>query len=235
VKETKFIELLNLYIDQQISPEEAARLEEEIIANPRRRRTYKDYCRLHRACTLVFENFRNQGDLADEPAWHVDAGDELPRRHRLERWTRYAAGLAAVACLALVSARVYRRVAPEKPAAPAASARTDAGDSFVQVRLPTRAIPVSVPVSERFVSQRLDGLSPLLPARGTSLVLTAVVPPPTALPPLSVSAPADSSRSIIEQFVFRPDPDAATGMSTVFRSRGAATDQEEMAAYQFQR
>ena len=62
MKESKFIELLNLYIDRQISPEEAARLEEEILHNPRHRRIYQQYCRMHRACTLVLENIRAQAD-----------------------------------------------------------------------------------------------------------------------------------------------------------------------------
>ncbi len=235
MKETKFIELLNLYIDQQISPEEAARLEEEIISSPRRRRTYQDYCRLHRACTMVFENFRNQGDLAGEAAWHLDDPAEFPHRRPLARWSRYAAGLAAVACLSLLTVKVYRSTAPARPVAVAAPTQPEAGDSFVQVHLPAREAPVSLPASERIVSQRLDMLPPLLPARATSLVFTSALPSPSSLSSLSVSAPTESSRAIIEQFVFRPDTDAATGTSAVFRNRVSAPDQGEMTAYQFQR
>ena len=50
MKESKFIELLNLYIDQQISPEDAALLEEAILQNPRRRQIYRQYCRMHKDC-----------------------------------------------------------------------------------------------------------------------------------------------------------------------------------------
>ena len=58
MKESRFIELINLYIDRQIGPEEAAELESEIARSPAHRRTYLQYCRMHRACTLLFENFR---------------------------------------------------------------------------------------------------------------------------------------------------------------------------------
>ena len=34
MKESRFIELLNLYIDQQISPDDAALLEEAILPQP---------------------------------------------------------------------------------------------------------------------------------------------------------------------------------------------------------
>ena len=57
MKESRFIELLNLYIDRQISPEDAALLEEEILQNPGRRHTYSQYCRMHRACTLALDRY----------------------------------------------------------------------------------------------------------------------------------------------------------------------------------
>ena len=57
MKESKFIELLNLYIDHQISQEDAALLEEQILQNPARRQTYNQYCRMQRACTVVLDQF----------------------------------------------------------------------------------------------------------------------------------------------------------------------------------
>ena len=42
MKDTRFIELVNLYVDRQISAEETAELETEIQANPRRRQVYQE-------------------------------------------------------------------------------------------------------------------------------------------------------------------------------------------------
>lgn len=58
MKESRFIELLNLYVDQELSPAEAAELEAEIAASPARRRTYEQYCRMQRGCSLLFEAVR---------------------------------------------------------------------------------------------------------------------------------------------------------------------------------
>lgn len=59
MNETRFIELLNLYVDQQLSPQEAAELEAEIQKNPVRHRTYQQYCRMQKACAQLFEHERS--------------------------------------------------------------------------------------------------------------------------------------------------------------------------------
>ncbi len=97
MKESKFIELLNLYVDRQISPEDAALLEAEILQNPRRRQTYSQYCRMHRACTLALDRYQAAGEAGRAEAKVV--AFEGPRR---ARWGYYVAGLAA-ACVALVA------------------------------------------------------------------------------------------------------------------------------------
>ena len=58
MKDTRFIELVNLYVDRQISPAETAELEAEIQASPRRRKIYQQYCHMQRATKLVYESFR---------------------------------------------------------------------------------------------------------------------------------------------------------------------------------
>jgi anti-sigma factor RsiW len=112
MKESKFVELLNLYIDQEISPAEAELLEEEIQRDPARRRVYLQYCRMHRASAVLFESFRSEsmpagGQLAEAAraaAEKVVAFPPLSPR-RSSRWV-YAAGLvAAAACVAFVLVR----------------------------------------------------------------------------------------------------------------------------------
>lgn len=63
MSEREFIELLNLYLDHEIAPADAARLEAEVRGNPERRRTYLEYCRMQKACAILAADF-----AADRPA-----------------------------------------------------------------------------------------------------------------------------------------------------------------------
>jgi len=62
MKDSEFLELLNLYLDHEIAAADAARLEAEVKDNPDHRRTYLEYCRMQKACTLLAKDF------ASEPA-----------------------------------------------------------------------------------------------------------------------------------------------------------------------
>ncbi len=104
MKDTRFIELVNLYIDRQISPEETAEFEAEIQRNPLRRRTYQDYCRLHRATRLVHESFRSDAEPASVGVRQPYGIAQIAQRarQRRQRWVVVAGGLAAAACVAFV-------------------------------------------------------------------------------------------------------------------------------------
>jgi hypothetical protein len=226
VKESKFIELLNLYIDQQISPPDAAQLEAEILHDPQRRRTYREYCQLHRACTLVFEDSRVRAE-AEEP----DRVIELAPRRRAA-WGYYAAGLAAAACVALVAVQAWRT--------PAAIPRPAA---VVAVAAPAAVVPVALRMdassprgynltAAAFVADRLNLLSPGRLQNSTSLVFVNGPAPLRRL--TAVKASAAAARPSIEQWVFEQSaPDSAAPQ--VFRVRQNGDSPEEMAAYQFQR
>jgi len=112
MKESKFIELLNLYIDQEIAPNDVALLEEEIQSNPERRRVYLQYCRMHRANEQLFERSRaGNVPLGSKLAAAARAANEkvvaFPEpalRHRL-RWAYVGGLVAAAACVAFVFVR----------------------------------------------------------------------------------------------------------------------------------
>jgi hypothetical protein len=55
MNERDFLELLNLYVDREISAEDALRLEAEVEANPRRRGIYNEYCKMQKACSMISE------------------------------------------------------------------------------------------------------------------------------------------------------------------------------------
>ena len=94
MKNAKFIELLNLYVDRQISPADAALLEAEIQQNPERRKVYREYCQMQKACSILTENFRTE-----TPVEKRVTVDTSPRRFT---FVTYAMGFAAAAaCVAL--------------------------------------------------------------------------------------------------------------------------------------
>jgi hypothetical protein len=91
MNDREFIELLNLYIDHEISPEDAVRLEAEVMGRPDRREVYNQYCRMQKACSML------TGHFADSP-------DATAREASGSRWVfgPALAGLAA-ACLIVVA------------------------------------------------------------------------------------------------------------------------------------
>ncbi len=96
MKDTEFLELLNLYLDHEISAEDAIRLETEVQRSPARHRTYLEYCRMQKACTILAKDF------ADQPAQKKILAFE-PRRSAWSGGLFAVGGLAvAAACVALV-------------------------------------------------------------------------------------------------------------------------------------
>ncbi len=146
MKQSRFIELLNLYVDQQLSPPEAAELEGEIARDPERRRTYQQYCRIQKGCTLLFEKERNRAPAHPALAAALRDADrkivQFPST-RPSSWRTYASwgSVAAAACLAFV---VVSRQSPGNPSAPLAATPTTAiavadNDSAQEVDLPAAA------------------------------------------------------------------------------------------------
>ena len=101
MKESKFIELLNLYVDHQITAADAALLETEIQRSPERRRIYRQYCQMQKACVVLAENFRTEAPDAAVSA-EGNVGAFAPVRRSFARGAWAAGALAAAACVALV-------------------------------------------------------------------------------------------------------------------------------------
>jgi hypothetical protein len=122
MKESKFIELLNLYVDQQIEPADAALLEAEILRNPARRQVYQQYCRMQRACALIVEQAQPEVNVGAKLADTVAAADEKVMEFPVEESRRgrviYFGGLVA-ACIAVVF--MVGRVTKPSPATAAVS------------------------------------------------------------------------------------------------------------------
>ncbi len=120
MNDSEFIELLNLYLDHEITAADAARLEAEVQRSPARRRIYRDYCRMQKACILLAKDFNDEA-----------AGAQAQERPpvEVERAGRFSwgtgvwgtAGLfAAAACVAVVFI-AYRKAPPSPLGSPASN------------------------------------------------------------------------------------------------------------------
>ncbi|MDP2138949.1 MAG: hypothetical protein Q8J74_13945 [Candidatus Didemnitutus sp.] len=140
MKDTRFTELVNLYIDRQISPEDAAEFELEIQSNSKRRQVYRHYCRMHRATALVYESFRTHSDQAEAPAASRPATIahlQNRQRQRRTRWLYATGGLAAAASLALVFGRMNLNETSNAPSSIALTAAAPMPTVVAETSLPT--------------------------------------------------------------------------------------------------
>ena len=137
MKDTKFTELLNLYLDHQITPEDSALLEAEIQRDAKRMQLYRQYCRMHKACSQLADGY-----LENTPARRPLV---LERRQR-RGVALYATGLmAAAACIAivLVSMPTTDSVSPELTVQPESSMPAVASSDIPLA--PAPVLPVLAP------------------------------------------------------------------------------------------
>ncbi len=100
MKDSEFIELLNLYLDHEISAADAARLEAEVQGNVQRRKVYEQYCRMQKACKVLAEDFQTGGAAMPEPA-RINF-QSIPQRTRAGRAYTIGTIAAAAACVAII-------------------------------------------------------------------------------------------------------------------------------------
>ncbi len=135
MKEKRFIELLNLYVDHQLDPAAVSELEYELKNNPARHRTYLQYSRMQKACSLLFEAERSSAPSASILARAMAKADRrvahpLGLRPGWHRGLLAFGGLAAAACMAVVLVRFNRDPAALPiPSAGGAQAAVVAGDA----------------------------------------------------------------------------------------------------------
>ena len=109
MKDSEFIELLNLYLDHEISPADAARLEAEVQTNAARRQIYRQYCRIQKACRMAAADFQTEPFAASVPvdkkvvAFDPVADGVASSRGKRNRGVYAFGSIAALAaCAALV-------------------------------------------------------------------------------------------------------------------------------------
>lgn len=229
MKENRFIELLNLYIDRQITAAETAELEAELQGNPKRQAVYRQYCQIHTATKQVYASFR--ASSADSPVTEpgqTGVIELFESRRRRTNWVHYVGGAAAAACLAMVFFRLNPTAQVEAPQ--------------VAVRsLPTVVAPVQVAAAP--VVAKAEPAPAMISLRDT----TALSPDYVAM--LNELREQDEERAfsnerlhigrvqpLFDDNLFEPARLISTQEQRVFRSfQPASAQQPEAAAFQFQR
>ncbi len=125
MNDREFIELLNLYVDHEISAEDALRLEKEVAADPERREVYRQYCRMQKACSMLSEELLESAAKQTSPS--VAA---FPRQSKWG-YGSLVAGLAAACAVGLLALR-YEGGGPAS--APVAAAAPHASPSAAPAR-----------------------------------------------------------------------------------------------------
>ena len=98
----EFLELLNLYIDQEISPEDRELLEQEIASNESRLAMFNEYIRLQKATEKLFNHFRDHlTDSVDLKKYQILSRDS---QQRLVIGSLYSAAAVLVACMSIFAA-----------------------------------------------------------------------------------------------------------------------------------
>jgi hypothetical protein len=128
MKDSEFIELLNLYLDHEISAADAARLEAEVQSNPARRRIYQQYCRMQKACKLLTADFQAEpAQTAPTSERKVIAFNptvaavEAARRKRAGTLYTLGTFAAVAACIAIIFVGRRQNASSENATAPGAA------------------------------------------------------------------------------------------------------------------
>jgi len=173
MKNSEFIELLNLYLDHEISPADAARLEAEVQANAARRHTYKQYCRMQKACTVLAQDFQKQAAEAAPSDGKVIAFEAAPPQRGRGAAIYAGIGLAAACVTFIVVSRQPAKV--NAPASPTLAATTAAASVDAKLLASSGDAAAPRPFSARTVTvglHRTDTTTPVLATKAFALSAT---------------------------------------------------------------
>jgi anti-sigma factor RsiW len=232
----RFIELLNLYVDDQLDPMEASELEAEVMSSPARRHTYDQYCRLQRGCSLLGDSARSIAPSLNGFARSLrEAELKIAAPRRTTAWRTAYAGMfsaAAMAACVVVVVMLNRSAPNSEPDGPLIS---DGAKSFVDeavTSLKIASVPPTVPEAmEAFdVQPAID--NNLVTARPRDLEIA--VNDRDALEWMQRVELLPLQRVVVDDQTFESRPTLQQD-SRVFRSRHSVRGNAEFTAFQFQR
>jgi len=225
VNHSRFIELLNLYLDHQLAPEEIVELEAEVLRSAARRRTYNQYCRLQRGCSLLGEQERSSAPASHAFARSLqDVERKISSPPRPFRQPAYMGLIAASAMAACVAVVVMVNHSPSSEASNAAPQTVAALD--------TKTAPIAA-VAPSFE------LQPVLAASGFGVTRTIREAEIAATDPEVLGWMKRVENLPMQQVVVDYQAfESRVGLHSdnrVFRSRHAIQGNAEFASFQFQR
>ncbi len=229
MKDHRFIELLNLYIDRQITVAETTELEAEIQQNPSRQAVYRQYCQIHSATKLVYDSFR--ANAAEQPALQTDRTgvvELFETKHRKSQFATYAGGLAAAACLAVVFMR-YNAAATSS--APLNAAVLPAVPVVVAVASVAPAPVREIEPAVNLVSLRNNATN----TQDYSLMLAALREQDEERAFINGHLQPNRTQSLFDDGVFNSTRPATPQDQRLFRIQRTPAQQAEFTAFQFQR
>jgi ferric-dicitrate binding protein FerR (iron transport regulator) len=169
MNDSEFIELLNLYLDHEISAADAARLEAEVKHNPEHRQVYQQYCRMQKACTLLAMDFVEQPTANERKL----VGFESRPAWRNPVVLGFGGLAAAAACVALVlmnrpfSAETSTQVAANAPSPALDIAAVES--KIVVTQAENVADHANISHTVTVAASRRNDLQPVLVTRGLTL------------------------------------------------------------------
>ena len=257
MNDRRFTELLNLYVDHEIAPAEAAELEAEVLHNPVRRRVYDRYCRMQRACSLLGAHERAQAPASQAFARSLREAERKIANPRgaVPFWrTAYFGtftGAAMAACVVVIVVVNRQQPSASSPSSPTANAEVVAINQ-------SQPVVADKPVAATSVA----AVTVVTPAVAVAPVPTATGSSAFEFQPVLVAASMSSARNPREVEVASNDREALEWMkrvdalqlkqvivdeqafearstlqpdNRVFRGRHSLQGSAEFTAFQFQR
>lgn len=240
MNDRRFQELLNLYLDHEIAPAEAAELEAEVLTNPARRRTYDQYCRLQRGCRLLGEHAGASAPDAQGFARSlrdVERKLSAPRRE-VPVWRTAYAGAFATAAMAACVAVVFVVSRQGQPAAGNGGVIAEAGQpASVRTETVVPVIAIASTAVQPVADTRFE-FQPMLASAGLGVVRNAreaeiAATDREALEWMQRVELMPANRVVVDEQAF--DTRTLHPDNRVFRSRHALQGNAEFTAFQFQR
>lgn len=170
MKDSEFIALLNLYLDHEITAADAARLEAEVQSNPERRRVYREYCQMQKACKVLAADFQT-APAATTPRKVIDFRAAQQRQQRTSMFYTVGALTAAAACMAIVVIGRNRQnetsvlsgatpvIAQTQPAAPGAAVQMAASQPRQAAHSEALLVNTPLTLSDHARAQALEAVA----------------------------------------------------------------------------
>lgn len=129
MKDKRFLELVNVYLDGEISEAETVELEQEIRSSAKRMDQYRRYCRMQKACMLLAQQSREATAATDEKVVR------LPEARRTWLWGQWWRG-GVYGGTAAIAATVILVISMSGPAQVAEKPSPESIDGARTVQIP---------------------------------------------------------------------------------------------------